>query len=105
MVSVATKYVFPLGPWFLKVIISIGLRLLMHLAKTESMPSYYLLFVFQDISRKIKDLSDQKNVTEVDKQQVMDEKGELIKSKTKLELDIRDLEEGVSDDVNTRVQF
>ena len=43
-------------------------------------------------------------MTEVDKQQVMDEKGELIKSKTKLELDIRDLEEGVNDDVNTRVQ-
>ena len=51
----------------------------------------------------MKDLSDEKNVAEIDKQQVMDEKGELIKNKTKLELDIRDLEEGVNDDVNTRV--
>ena len=57
----------------------------------------------QEVTRKMKDLSDEKNVAEIDKQQVMDEKGELIKNKTKLELDIRDLEEGVNDDVNTRV--
>ena len=87
-----------------KITITIGLRLPVYVTKTDSVTSHCLLFVFQDISRKIKDLSDQKNVTEVDKQQVMDEKGELIKSKTKLELDIRDLEEGVNDDVNTRVQ-
>ena len=59
--------------------------------------------ICQEIIRKIKELSDQKNVTEIDKQQVTDEKSELIKCKTKLELDIRDLEEGVNDDVNTRV--
>ncbi|XP_065071317.1 structural maintenance of chromosomes protein 3-like [Rhopilema esculentum] len=56
----------------------------------------------EEINKKIKELSDQKNMTEVDKQQVMDEKGDLIKTKTKLELDIRDLEEGVNEDINTR---
>ena len=61
-------------------------------------------FLFQEINKKIKELSDQKNMTEVEKQQVMDEKGDLIKTKTKLELDIRDLEEGVNEDINTRVK-
>ena len=51
----------------------------------------------------MKDLSDQKNVREIDKQEVMKEKGELIKTKTKHELDIRDLEEGVNEDINMRV--
>ena len=42
---------------------------------------------------------------EADKQQVEDERGELIKAKTKLELDIRDLEEGVAEDVSSRVRI
>ena len=53
----------------------------------------------------MKKLNDRKNVTAIEKQQVLDERAELIKTKTKLELDVADLEKGVMDDAHTNVSI
>eukprot|EP00794_Sanderia_malayensis_P002478 gene2478-2853_t len=54
------------------------------------------------INHQMKELSDKKDMLEMEKQQAADEKTELIKTKTKFELDVRDLEEGVQDDAQIK---
>ncbi len=59
----------------------------------------------QGIDFLIKKTIDKRKATELEKQQIADERGELVKTKTKFELAVRDLEEGVTDDAQTKVKY
>ena len=60
---------------------------------------YYFL---QETNQKIRDTLDKCSICKHEKQQLDEERQEFIKQKTKLELEVKDLEEGIKEDSNLK---
>ena len=67
------------------------------------MPYGFFISVFQRLEHRLKELEGQKTAAASEKQQLQDECQQLIQRKTKLELDIRDLETSVTEDASAKV--
>ena len=70
---------------------------------THSSFCYNLIFVYsQKINHQIKEAVDKCSICKLEKQQLDEERQEFIQQKTKLELEIKDLQDAIKEDDNAK---